>query len=114
MENGLIRASPGWEIRDQDGTYQISVDLPGVKASDVTIEVENEGRVLHIYGGRKIEREDGVTETRFDQRFTVGDNIETDKIKANLAEGVLVLSAPKKHELPKRKIFITEKPHPKL
>ena len=61
-------ASPNYEISQEEGTYKVSVDLPGVKASDMAIELENDGRVLHISGGRKVTKENSVTETKFDKK----------------------------------------------
>lgn len=112
----LYRSSPGYEINESDGKYQIAVDVPGVKASDVKVNLENDGKVLHISGGRKVEKDDAVTETKFEKRFTIGDNVDTDKLAANLADGVLVLTAPKleKKEKPTKQIPITVGPHKKL
>jgi HSP20 family protein len=113
--NDLLRlSSPGYEIRErEDGMYQISVDVPGIKASDMNIELLHDGRVLHISGGRKTTEGGKVTETKFDKKFTIGDNIETEKMSANLADGVLILKAPKKEikEPPKLTIAISEGPH---
>ena len=106
----LMRSSPGYEINETKEKYSIAVDVPGVRAEDMDIQLENEGRVLHISGGRKIEK-DGVTrETKFEKRFTIGENVDKDKITADLKDGVLVLTAPKieKTEIPTRKIMITQ------
>ncbi|GAX24363.1 hypothetical protein FisN_4Lh487 [Fistulifera solaris] len=109
----LRRSSPGFEIHEHEKEYQISVDVPGVKASDMKLELEEDGRVLHLSGGRKIEREGSVSETRFDKKFYVGENVNLEKLKANLADGVLTLVAPKKEvEKPKlTSIPITESTH---
>lgn len=108
----LLRSSPGYEITEHEGKYQIAVDVPGVKASDMTVKLENDGRVVHISGGRKVTKGDTVTETKFEKRFTIGDNIDKTKITANLADGVLVLTAPKveKKEPVVHTIAITEGP----
>lgn len=92
----LRRSSPGFEIHEHEKEYQISVDVPGVKASDMKLELEDDGRVLHLSGGRKIQREGTITETRFDKKFMVGENVDLEKLTANLADGVLTLVAPKK------------------
>jgi HSP20 family protein len=106
----LLRTSPGYEISENEGKYQIHVDVPGVKAADMNVELENEGKVLRISGGRKVEKKGEVSETRFDKRFTIGDNIDMEKMTANLVDGVLTLTAPKKakEEKPLKKIAITE------
>lgn len=97
----LLRASPGYEITESEGKYKIAVDVQGVKAADMTVKLEKEGRLLHIVGGRKIEKEREMTETRFYKRFAIGENVDTDKLEASLEDGVLVLTAPKIEEAEK-------------
>lgn len=111
-DNLILRAtSPGYEIHQLDGKYQICVDVPGVKASDVTVNVEHEGKVLHIAGGRKVVKDNGdTTEVKFEKRFTIGRNMDVEKMTANMADGVLTLTAPIKEEQEKKvhTIAITE------
>jgi HSP20 family protein len=105
--------SPGYEIHEVDGKYtQICVDVPGVKAEDMTVNVEHEGKVLHISGGRKTVRDGTTTEMKFEKRFTIGKNIDIEKMTANLSHGVLKLTAPVKQEeaKPVHTIAITEGP----
>lgn len=107
----IIRlSSPGYEINEVDGKFQIAVDVPGVKAKDMTVNVEQEGHVLRIAGGRKVIKEGQSSETKFEKRFTVGENVDLEKMTADLSDGVLTLTAPKKEEeRPKtRTIAITE------
>jgi HSP20 family protein len=114
----ILRSSPGYEIKESDGNYEIAIDVPeGVDASDMTVELEDDGTVLHLSGERKSEEDDGrvISQMRFDKRFTIGTNVDADNIKANLDEGVLVLTAPKLKpeaiEKPRKTIPITKKPH---
>ena len=103
------RSSPGYEINEDDTKYQIAVDVPGVKAADMNVELEHGGHVLQLSGSRKLLKGETVNEAKFDKRFTIGDNIDTSKLSANLADGVLVVTAPKKKEEEKTfKIAITE------
>ena len=106
----LMRSSPGYEINETNDKYSIAVDVPGVRAEDMKVQLENEGRVLHISGGRKVEKDGATHETKFEKRFTISDNVDKEKLTANLNDGVLVLSAPKieKKELPSRTIMITQ------
>jgi HSP20 family protein len=108
----LRRSSPGFEINEDDKQFQISMDLPGVHAEDINVELLNNGRVLHLTGGRKVVKEGSVTETKFEKAFTIGENVDTTKISANLDKGVLQLTAPKKEpEQAKHfKITVTENP----
>ena len=108
----LRRSSPGYEINENDDKYQIAMDVPGVKASDITAQLENHGKtpVLHVSGGRKVVKDGTTTETKFEKRFTIGQNIDASQLTANLADGVLTVSAPKikKDEPEPMKIEITE------
>lgn len=108
----LLRSSPGYEINELDGKYLISVDVPGCKRTDMNVDVEEEGKVLHIHGGRKILRGGTSTETKYSKRFTIGDNVDIDKMTANLSDGVLTLTAPikKKEEVKPTRIAITNGP----
>jgi HSP20 family protein len=105
----LHRSSPGYEINEDDAKYQIAVDVPGVKAADMNVELEHSGHVLHLSGSRNLSKGETVNEVKFAKRFTIGDNIDTSKLSANLADGVLVVTAPKKQQEVKTfKIAITE------
>jgi HSP20 family protein len=74
--------------------------VPGVKPDHMKIELENNGRVLHISGDRKEKTDTSYKEFKFDKRFTLGRNLDTSKIAAHLSDGVLVLTAPKIEKLP--------------
>lgn len=106
----MLHSSPGYEIIESDDKYQIAVDVPGVTVDDLDIQLQAGGRVLHICGGRKVLNAEGVmSTTNFEKRFTIGDNIDTDKISAKLELGVLTLTAPKLGKTTKepKKIHIT-------
>jgi HSP20 family protein len=106
----LTKSSPGYEIHEDNEKYSIAIDVPGVRPEDMTIKFEENGQVLHLSGGRKIKKGDIVSETKFVKRFTIGDNVDVDKIAANLSDGVLQVTAPKKEPEKKetRIIKITE------
>ena len=116
----LLRSSPGYEIREDPGKYEISVSIPeGINADNLKVDVENDGSVLHLSGRQITKDENGrvVSDMRFEKRFSVGDNVDTDKISANLHDGLLVLKAPKLEPdtAPKKQsIPITQKPHASL
>jgi HSP20 family protein len=87
----------GYEIHEDDEKYSIAIDVPGVKSEDMTIKLEENGQVLNLSGGRKIKKgDDTVSEFKFEKRFTIGDNVDVDKIAASLSDGVLEVTAPKK------------------
>jgi HSP20 family protein len=111
-QDGMVlrHSSPALEINETDTEFQIAIDVPGVKATDMTVQLEDDGRVLHLQGGRKVTREGQVVESKFQKRFTIGENIDSSKLSADLSDGVLVVKAPKipKEEVKPVQIQITE------
>jgi HSP20 family protein len=110
----LRRSSPCYEVTEDETQFQLAVDVPGVKAGDLNIQLEQGGRVLRLSGGRKVRSADGknASESKFEKSFTIDRSIDANKITANLADGVLVITAPKdvkKDEV--QKIAVTEHPH---
>lgn len=118
--DNLLHSSPRYEISETADKFRLAVDVPGVKAQGINVELENDGRVLHLSGNRKVEKntdkEKYFEEYKFDKRFTLGKDLDTDKLTANLHDGVLTLTAPKKEkEEPKKTtIAITQGEAPAL
>ena len=96
MVNQAFRhSSPRYEITDNHEKFEIAVDLPGVKASDVNVSIENDGQVLTLKGHRETKKEGYAYASKFSQSFTLDPAVDADKFTANLQNGVLVVSAPK-------------------
>lgn len=94
--NSTLRlSSPCYEIHEDETKFQLSVKVPGVKLEDMAIEVEQSDRILRLAGGRKVEKENEVIETRFEKSFRLPSNIDTSNIQANLADGILIVTAHK-------------------
>ena len=73
----------------------VSVDLPGVSSKDVTIEVAN--GVLSVAAERPARA--GGNSTKQKQQFVINERkVDTDKLQANLVDGVLTITLPKKEE----------------
>ncbi|KAG7354751.1 heat shock protein Hsp20 [Nitzschia inconspicua] len=112
-DEGFWHSRHPYQVHEDDKTYTVSVDVPGVRAEDMNIKIED-NNVLHLSGGRKIQDGKNFSERKFDYRMTLGDDVQVDKISANLADGVLKLTAPKmeKKKPEARTIKITDGPAP--
>jgi HSP20 family protein len=99
-------------IEDKDRIL-MTVELPGVTENDITIQME--GGVLTIRGERRAEVEkEGRTYHRteraygqFVRSFTLPNNVDRERIKAQFADGMLQLEMPKREEAKPRQIKIS-------
>ena len=91
---------PAVDIFEEDGNITVLADMPGVKPGNLTIDLHE--NVLTMTGDAEDtegeEEEELIREYhigRYYRQFTVSDNIDQDKIEANLTDGVLRLVLPK-------------------
>mmetsp|Transcript_7362 Transcript_7362/g.9637 ORF Transcript_7362/g.9637 Transcript_7362/m.9637 type:complete len:165 (-) Transcript_7362:95-589(-) len=112
----MRHSSPRYEVTENKRQFRLAVGVPGVKPDNMKIELENDGRVLHMSGGRKAKTDTSYEEYKFEKRFTLGKDLDTSKITAHMSDGVLVLTAPKKEKLPpaKQEIAIIQGEAPAL
>ena len=107
----LTTHSPRYEVTQYEKQFRLAVDVPGVKPDHLTLELEQNGQVLHLSGDRKTTKKTDTSfeesEFKFDKRFTLGKNLDTTKMTAHLADGVLTLTAPKLDKLPPTTSAIT-------
>ena len=102
---------PRVDIVERDAELLVLADMPGVGANDVDVQF-NDG-VLTIFG-RVAERQPAQTEYLsreygvgdYYRSFQVSDQIDTQKISADLAQGVLTLHLPKAEAAKPRKIAV--------
>lgn len=105
--------APAVDIFEQEGNIVLKAELPGVDPKDVDVRVEN--NVLTLKGERKfdneVKREDYHRVERtygsFSRSFTLPTVVDTDKIKAEVRDGVLRVNLPKKEEAKPRQISIS-------
>jgi HSP20 family protein len=103
---------PAINILEREDAMVITADLPGLKAEDVEVTVE-EG-TLSIRGERKLEEAaEGETFHRverlygsFERTFTLPNSIDVDRIEARFSNGEMVLSLPKLEESKPRSVKI--------
>lgn len=99
---------PHVDIEENDTHYLLQLDVPGVSKDAIKLEV-HDGELI-VTGERKFAREEKektfhLTERssgKFERRFSLPENVSTDKVEAVHADGVLTISIPKV-EAPKPK-----------
>ena len=93
------------DIKEGRDNYSIIIDLPGYEKEDIKIDVDN--GYLNVTAKRD-EKHEEKEEGKFVRReryfgecsrsFYVGDDMESDDIKASFKNGTLRLELPKKEE----------------
>ena len=101
-----------FEIKETKEGYMFKADVPGVKESDLTINLT--GNRLTVSGKREAEKQQ-ENETYFSyersygsftRSFTLPEGIEAEKVNASLKDGVLSILVPKKPEAQPKKVAI--------
>jgi len=111
FDNMIQHISPAYRINSDNDKVELIVEVPGVKAKDVTVEFQAGGKVLHISVKRTIKQGNSSVEAKFQKMFSLGTKFDTDKIVANLSDGLLTIVAPKSEtEKEVLKIEVTEGP----
>jgi HSP20 family protein len=104
---------PQSTVVDGDHEFTVSVDLPGVKLSDVSLTAHD--GTVSIRASRRVHSSDGATvkKLRIDKSFALDqETVDISKIKANLSDGVLVVKLPKKAKPEPVVIAITDEAEP--
>jgi len=110
----LGRCARDHTVTETEDAFQLFVDLPGVKATDISLQI-HEG-VLKISGSRKFGGGQQQS-SAFVKSFSTDEaDIDTSNITANLSDGVLAVTFPKraKPTVTVKTITVTENPHEDL
>lgn len=103
---------PDVEIKETKDSYEFNIDLPGVPEQD--LEVSIAGNRLTLSGRREEEtrREDDRffacerAYGAFSRSFVMPEGADLDRLRAELRDGVLQISVPKKAEVQPRRVEI--------
>lgn len=111
------RAFPPMNVAESESHYTVSLELPGMEAKDVSIEVM--GNQLQVSGERKWEEEQEAKEFhrmesqygRFERTLSLPENLRLDRasIEATYEQGILRIRIPKLQPTPAAKIPIKAK-----
>ncbi|MFE5814268.1 Hsp20/alpha crystallin family protein [Streptomyces sp. NPDC056479] len=121
--SGLIESTVGgtapavaWtplaDVTESDDAFHVEIELPGVKSKDVNVEAN--GQELVVTGEIKEKERKGVLRrsTRrtgsFEYRLRLPGEVDTEKINAQMSDGVLDITVPKAEVAKPRHIEISE------
>jgi HSP20 family protein len=109
---------PAVNVKENDDEFQIEVAAPGMKKGDFKINYDNGRLTISSERTDENKEQDGEKVTRkefsyqsFQRSFSVPEEmVNSDKIKANYADGILYVNLPKREEVkpkPAREISIS-------
>ena len=110
-----IRSMP-MDLYRRGDEYIVKIDLPGVDPASIDIDVED--RTLTVRAEKKIDELDTNDEKNewlsrergfgaYARQISLGNNLDTSRISAHYADGVLTLTIPVAEEAKPRKVTVT-------
>jgi len=108
-----MRSMPAVNVWDDEGHIFIEAEVPGMKMEDLGVEVL--GREVRLTGSRTTEHEheEGINFHRrerahstFTRSLALDTDVEADKVKAVLKDGVLTITLPKAETAKARRIEV--------
>lgn len=104
--------APAINVVESDKDYKVEVAVPGMTKEDFNIHLGDENELV-ISMEKKVENEDKDNKkylrrefsyTKFQQSLYLPNNVDKEKITANVANGVLTIELPKYSQEEKAKI----------
>lgn len=105
---------PAINVIESDKDYKVEVAAPGMTKDDFVLRIEDDNQLV-ISMEKKSEKEEKDNDnkkylrrefsyTKFSQSLYLPENVDKDKISANVVDGVLTIDLPKYSEEEKAKI----------
>jgi HSP20 family protein len=104
--------NPSVDIFENDNEIVVKVEVPGMKAKDIDVRIEN--NVLMLKGERRFEKETKEENYHrvereygsFSRAFALPVAVKEDNVKAEYKDGILKIVLPKKEEVKPKSIKI--------
>ena len=92
------------DVKETDKDYEVSIDLPGFKKDEISIDLDNGYLTISAAKGLDKDEQDKkgkyIRKERYagamQRSFYVGDAVTEEDVKAKFEDGILRLSIPKK------------------
>ena len=92
------------DVFEDDQNRTIRLEIPGVPKKDIELELEN--AVLTVRAKREEKTETGQNTINLSRSVTVGDDVDAEKVHANLENGMLTVVLPKREQAKPKQITI--------
>lgn len=92
------------DLYGDEDNYYVRAELPGVKKNEINLELDN--AVLTLSGERKTKSGESEKSVSFSRSISVAEDVQRDKVKASLEDGILTVTLPKSEERKPRMIAI--------
>lgn len=89
--------------KSKENKYKLSVDLPGLKKEDISLEIEDD--FLLISGKREFETENGSSYKEYKFSTSIPNDLNIELLDANYENGVLVLTSEKLVDAKNKKVI---------
>ena len=101
--------APPVDIYEENDALKVVADLPGVDKDSVAVHVYNniltiEGKPTHKASGNPVYSE--LELVNFFRQFELSDAVDSERISANLENGVLTLTLPKSEKAKPKQIAV--------
>ena len=74
----------------------IRLEMPGVRKKDIEIELEN--AVLSVKARREETNGEHTSKVELSRSISIGDDVDADKVKARLEDGILTIELQKREQ----------------
>lgn len=103
---------PPIRVDEQEGGYTLRVDLPGVAAEDISVTIEDSVLTIRATRNDGAKATEGENDTKpswtYTRRLRLPNDVDADKLEAQLRNGVLTLTLPKQGRPEPRRIAVTQ------
>ena len=107
----VAMSGPKTNLYDAGDHLEMKVEVPGMTKDDLNIKIQ--GNYLEIGGSRKSDTPEGYTvhrvergTTAFSRSYTLPSDVDSEKVEASLADGLLTLILPKSEAAKPKQISI--------
>ena len=104
--------APAINVIENDTDYKVEVAAPGMTKEDFNVHLGEDNELVITMEKKNETKDDGnkkylrreFSYSKFEQAFVLPDDVEKDKISANVTDGVLTIDLPKRTPEEKAKV----------